>query len=121
MAFLDNPIPAIFNSPDKGVQNEETDILNWGSGGGVDSDMQPACKAMDLCNLCIEYTVTSAFDSGLAGLVSALVGDGGDLLYQKYFMMLSVKVAKPRKHNNVYLLVCLLLHVHGQAHITPSS
>ena len=77
MAFLDNPIPAIFNSPDKGVQNEETDILNWGSGGGVDSDMQPACKAMDLCNLCIEYTVTSAFDSGLAGLVSALVGDGG--------------------------------------------
>ena len=112
----------IKNSPDKGLQNEETDIR--GSGGGVDSDMQPDCKAMDLCNLCIEYTVTSAFDSGLAGLVSALVGDGGTFCTRNISWCW---VSKWQSHAKTITCICWFaccftyFHVHGQAHITPSS
>lgn len=70
---------------------------------------------MDLCNLCIEYTVTSALGWRVGGLGFCISWGWGDVLYQKHFMMLSVKVAKPRKNNNVYLLVCLLLHVFSRA------
>lgn len=64
----------INNSPEKGLQNEETDIR--GSGGNVDSDIQFA-RPWTCATCALSTRSPRLWVGGLAGLVSALVGDGG--------------------------------------------